>query len=277
LSLRYFSRLQKNKCIICFSFSRYIFLRFEHLPMTFPNKFNIYFVLVLSSIKLVKSYVAGNCGTYLTVRSGETCDLVVQNYNIPSLSSFLAANPGLTYAECPNIYIGQKLCITAGNGNVFVPPFGRGLTFLDDLNNANTGKNNDPLVPTPSTNCGTYILVQSGDYCGKIVTKYNIASLDALFSVNKGLSLTSCPNIQVGQKYCLTAGTANKYIDPNTVVAGTGNNKPDLPAITCSKYTSVKSGDTFDSIYMNAGLTMLQFITLNPDLACYMVYLDQKM
>lgn len=58
------------------------------------------------------------CGNYMTIKTGDTCDMIVDTYKLGSLTQLFNLNPDLNYAKCSTLNVGQTLCVGSGTTQV---------------------------------------------------------------------------------------------------------------------------------------------------------------
>ena len=130
------------------------------------------------------------CANYMTIKSGDTCDMIVDKYKIGNLNELYNLNPGLNYAKCSELQIGQQLCVGKGNQPLPKPP-----------------QQEQPQGSKPQPEgCDNYMTIKEGDTCDMIVDKYKVGNLEQLYNLNPGLNYAKCSDLQIGQQLCVGKG-----------------------------------------------------------------------
>ncbi|KIJ56418.1 carbohydrate-binding module family 50 protein [Sphaerobolus stellatus SS14] len=202
------------------------------------------------------STVSAVCTLGYIVQAGDTCNAIALAHGI-STSQIFVLNPH----ACPNIFVGQRLCLTDSTYNCqpVVPvntgqvcstiATNNGITLnqllLDNptLNSTCTvfpGLNIcvSHTAPDPTKACTDTSSVLPGDSCDIIAARFAIPSF-AVPLIN--------PNISC------SALVANDFI----CVAS--------PQINCSKVVTVESGDSCTGIATSSNITVNQLVSLNPN------------
>ena len=183
------------------------------------------------------------CSNYYVVKSGDTCWAIWTGFGI-SEAAFYSYNYNL---NCNGLHIGQILCLS--------PP------------NFQTAP---PTTAPPSIGTCTYAyMVQPGDYCYTIITKYNI---DALTFLNLNPNI-NCNNLIAGSIVCLASFSVTAA--PSTTNSPIVMTNP--PYISrCYRTYTVKAGDTcwyIANSFTNLGDS--KFYTANPGINCNNLQIGQ--
>ncbi|MBF2545118.1 1,4-beta-N-acetylmuramoylhydrolase [Listeria seeligeri] len=158
-----------------------------------------------------------------TVVKGDTLSKIASKYKV-SVANLKSWNN----LKSDNIYIGQKLKVSAGSSSS---------SSSTSKPNTNTNSNKDTSKPSTSTNAKTYTVVK-GDSLWKIATKYNVSVANL-----KSWNNLKSDNIYIGQKLKVSAGSSSSTSKPST---NTNSNKDTSKPSTSSSaktYTVVK-GDS---------------------------------
>ncbi|OAR02189.1 hypothetical protein LLEC1_06775 [Akanthomyces lecanii] len=129
--------------------------------------------------------ITSKCTKYYKAQKGDTCQKIVDSLRTFSLGDFTSWNPAVG-RDCTGIWVDYYYCV-AVPGTPTTPA---------------------PVVPSPhqdgiAKNCKKYYKVQSGDYCDKIITKYNKAfNLQQLVSWNPAIG-KDCSHLFVDFYICV--------------------------------------------------------------------------
>ncbi|KAF9559712.1 hypothetical protein CPC08DRAFT_637416, partial [Agrocybe pediades] len=176
--------------------------------------------------------ITAGCTQYYTVISGDSCSAIDSQFGI-TLAQFITMNPEVN-SGCTNIAVGSTYCVASSNSTSTVP------------SNVAPG--------TVTTGCTQYYTVISGDSCSTIESRFGI-SLSQFITMNPEVN-SGCTNIAIGLAYCVASSSSSTV--PSNVAAGT---------ITagCTQYYTVVSGDSCGVIDSRFGITLAQFIAMNPE------------
>ncbi|KAK1241792.1 hypothetical protein MKX07_007615 [Trichoderma sp. CBMAI-0711] len=205
---------------------------------------------------------AANCNKFYLVQPGDSCDAIESQFGI-SLSQFIAWNPAVN-SGCTNIIAGYYYCVS-------VP----GATKVTSTTSTKSTPTNGITTPTPiqtgmTTSCNKFYLVQSGDSCAAIATKYNVP-LATFYSWNPAVG-SSCATLDLGYYVCVGAigYTAPTTTTKKTSTTSKGNGittpTPFEPGMVtnCKKFYLVRSGDSCASIAKSQGTTTANIEKWNP-------------
>ncbi|KIJ25840.1 carbohydrate-binding module family 50 protein [Sphaerobolus stellatus SS14] len=173
------------------------------------------------------STVSAVCTLGYIVQAGDTCNAIALAHGI-STSQIFVLNPH----ACPNIFVGQRLCLTDSTYNCQpVVPVNTGQVACTDTSSVLPGDSCDiiaarfaipsfavPLinpniscsalvandficVASPQINCSKVNTVKSGDSCTGIATSSNI-TVNQLVSLNPNVNV-NCTNIFPGEVLCV--------------------------------------------------------------------------
>uniref|UniRef100_A0A8H7XNW2 LysM domain-containing protein n=1 Tax=Psilocybe cubensis TaxID=181762 RepID=A0A8H7XNW2_PSICU len=181
--------------------------------------------------------ITDGCTTYYTVKSGDSCTVVEDNFNI-TLAQFTTWNPEID-SQCTNIEVGLAYCVASSSSSSTGPP-----------SNVASG--------TITDGCTDYYTIVSGDSCPAIETKFNI-TMSQITTWNPEIN-SECTNIQLGLAYCVASSLAPPTSGPpSNVASGTVTSG-------CTSYYTVVSGDSCSVIEAKFGITLAQFTTWNPEI-----------
>ncbi|OAA60297.1 Peptidoglycan-binding lysin domain protein [Niveomyces insectorum RCEF 264] len=172
---------------------------------------------LLLEARFLASRQAVSCEFDVTASSTDTCDLLVQDWNL-SLQDFEQINPGV---QCPNLVGGQQYCVmgsvlssapgsTTGGSTKPTPT-----TPMSTLSSAPPPTDNhlptrtssaspyEPTQPGLVPNCDNFHLVVSGDTCFAMEQTYGI-SAGEFSSWNPSID-SDCSNLWMGYYACVHA------------------------------------------------------------------------
>lgn len=153
--------------------------------------------------------------------TNETCADIGRKYIITQVQ-LTTWNPILGQG-CRHIdrSVGNSICVSPpGDDGSWTP-----ITIPSAVSPTTTTISTPAPIPTNLANgtverCAQYYLVESGDYCNKIILKYSI-SLDDFLFLNKGVN-QNCTNLFANESYCVSPlGSIDDYpgapghIDPS--------------------------------------------------------------
>jgi chitinase len=182
------------------------------------------------------------CTEYYTVVSGDWCSKIADAHGI-TLDQLRALNPQLD-AQCA-IFPGQKLCVS------------------DSPSTATTTSTS--ATATATLSCVEDYTVVAGDYCYKIAEDHGL-TLDEFLAMNPTVD---CALLQVGQVVCTKQGTAS------TTSTSTTSSATATSTAACTKTYTVAGGDYCYKIAEDHGLTLDEFLALNPTLDCSLLDIGQ--
>ncbi|KAJ7140505.1 hypothetical protein C8R43DRAFT_588687 [Mycena crocata] len=193
-------------------------------------------------VALVPSNVAPNvttsrCAQYYTIVAGDGCPSVEAKFYIDN-TMFMSLNSGIN-SQCTNIVLGLAYCVFS----IFAPD-----------TSAPTGPPANVAPGTITAGCSKYYTVVSGDGCASLESRFNL-TLSQFITMNPEIN-SGCTNLALAEAYCVASSnsTIPPNVAPGTITAG------------CTQYYTVVSGDGCASIESKFGLTLSQFIAMNPEL-----------
>ncbi|KAM5453917.1 hypothetical protein MaudCBS49596_002542 [Microsporum audouinii] len=110
----------------------------------------------------VQGGIATDCQRYHQVKSGDSCQNIVDTYKTFTLNQFYSWNPAVG-KSCESLWLGYYVCIGV-KGTPTTPP-----------KEPNTPK---PTQPNVNPKCNKWYKVVSGDYCQKISDQFHIPLQD---------------------------------------------------------------------------------------------------
>ena len=119
------------------------------------------------------------CSKSVTIKSGDTCFMFVQQYKLGNLLKLFKLNSGLNVEKCSNLKIGQQICVES------------------------TIQQPSQLQPPVSSTCSKSVTIKSGDTCYMFVQQYKLESLLKLFELNPGLNVEKCSYLKIGNQMCV--------------------------------------------------------------------------
>ncbi|OQE12254.1 hypothetical protein PENVUL_c001G06580 [Penicillium vulpinum] len=134
-----------------------------------------------------------DCGKYYDVQSGDDCSLIALNNTI-TISLFKAINPSVN-TDCTNLVPGLSYCV-----------FPVASWNSTDATTTTTATASYVTAPAPTvsgttSNCYTWHVVVSGDYCALLESEYGITFAQLQYW-NSNLDPT-CGNLILGDAYCV--------------------------------------------------------------------------
>ncbi|EPQ31050.1 uncharacterized protein PFL1_01239 [Pseudozyma flocculosa PF-1] len=185
-----------------------------------------------------------DCQPVIQVQSGDYCYGIADANGI-TIDQFYLDNPGI---DCNTIYPGYSVCVSPTDPNAPSPtPTSTTATATATTTTSTTSTS----APTPtSTACTDYTTVQAGETCDTICQRAKVTQYD-LTLLNPDQA-NVCDTLQAGQALCV-----------------------DGPQNTCGSTIEVKEGDYCYGMAEAAGLTLDEFLSLNPGLNCDTIYAGQ--
>ncbi|KAM3432619.1 hypothetical protein MY4824_006467 [Beauveria thailandica] len=129
--------------------------------------------------------ITDKCTKFYKAQKGDTCQKIVDSLRTFTVPEFISWNPAVG-KDCTGIWVDYYYCVA-------VP---------------GTPTNPGPVRPSPvqdgiTSKCNKYYKVQSGDYCDKIINKYNKAfNLEQLVSWNPAIG-KDCSHLFVDFYICV--------------------------------------------------------------------------
>ncbi|WPG98094.1 Hypothetical protein R9X50_00088000 [Acrodontium crateriforme] len=201
---------------------------------------------------------AANCNQFYLVPPGASCDAIETQFDITA-SEFIAWNPSIN-SDCTNILAGYYYCVNVA---------GATKPATTTTSPAVTKPSNGITTPTPiqdgmTGNCNKFDLVQSGDTCDAIASKYGIP-LSTFYTWNPAVG-SSCAYLDLGDYVCVS--TIGYATPTKTASAGNGISTPTPyePGMVsnCNKFYFVRSGDTCAAVASSQHVATSQIEQWNP-------------
>jgi LysM repeat protein len=140
-----------------------------------------------------QSGITANCKQYYTVKSGDSCAGVESTFSI-SFAQLYAWNPAIG-SNCQYLVVGDAVCVSGPQATS---------TTAAKVSSSSTSTKVAPPGPTQSgtaANCNKYYVVQSGDSCAGVESKYSI-TFNQLYGWNPSIG-SNCQYLGVGNAYCV--------------------------------------------------------------------------
>jgi LysM repeat protein len=186
------------------------------------------------------------CSSFYFVKSGDTCaSIIMENGQDPL--GFLSLNPSL---NCNNLVTGQVVCL----GN---PTQATTTTTTTTTTTPSTTTYTTTISTSNVYTCQSFYFVKSGDTCTSIIVSCK-QDPRAFNSLNPSLN---CENLVPGQVICLTNASQVTTITTTPPTTTT-------PPRPCRRTYNTYSGDSCALIIHYNGLTIEQFLAMNPTVNC---------
>lgn len=205
-----------------------------------------------------------NCSTYEIVTSPETCQDVLDGYEI-NIAQFYGWNPAVG-DQCQNLWPNYRYCVRPG---AYVPVSVSASPIVTGSQPSTTSTSpagTAPPAPTQSGqpgNCNAWVVAKAGDGCDTIENDAGISA--ATFSQLNPVVGTDCSGLWAGYAYCVgTSGTITPSPSSTTATGGPPAKTQDGEPSTCSKWVVAQSGDSCESVEKAAGIDSATFLKLNP-------------
>ncbi|KAJ4367803.1 hypothetical protein N0V85_009115 [Neurospora sp. IMI 360204] len=197
--------------------------------------------------------LAADCTKFHLVVSGDTCNAIESQYHITA-SDFNKWNPSVG-AECDNLWLGYYVCV--------------GVPCATPTTTSVSPTSPSPQMPSITSTCNKWYLVQSGDNCWSIEHAQGVSASDFL-AWNKAVD-AQCDNLWLGYYVCVGVECCSSPPLTAAKLASSGPT-PQMPntVSNCKKFHLVVSGDTCWAIEQAAGISASDFANWNPyvDAAC---------
>ncbi|KAL5360967.1 hypothetical protein BJX96DRAFT_175789 [Aspergillus floccosus] len=183
--------------------------------------------------------IADNCDGFYKISSGDLCDTIAQRHGI-TVAQLRSWNSEID-AGCSNLWLGYYICV-----HVAGTPTTSSTTVTTTTSAGITGLT--PQQPGIIETCNKYHLVESGDGCASIATKYGI-SLANFYHWNPSVG-SSCGALWLGYYVCVGTTTSQPTTTTTTTTTtGSGPSPTQSGMIqTCTKYHKAQADDTCDVI-----------------------------
>lgn len=196
------------------------------------------------------------CNKWYTVKNGDSCATVESQFGI-TLAQFLSWNPAVSSDCTTNFWVGDSYCVGVGSSSatksvptVTSPP--------------------GPTMTGEPANCNNWYLVQNGDSCATVESKFGI-TLAQFLAWNPAVSSDCATNFWVGEAYCVGVG------GPPVSTTSSSSSTKSVPVVTsppgptmtgeppnCNNWYLIKDGDSCGTVEAAYGITHEQFLEWNP-------------
>ncbi|KAK6496086.1 hypothetical protein TWF481_002110 [Arthrobotrys musiformis] len=218
--------------------------------------------------------MVSDCNKWYFVNNGDTCAIITSKTG--ATQAQLYAWNGSIDSDCSGLWANVYICI--GTTSVTVAPPKSTTTTTKPTTTTmkiTTTTGNGVATPTPyqpgmTKSCKKFKLVQNGDTCAAIISKYGISQ--AQFVAWNPAIKSDCSALWVDNWVCveIIGMTITKTTKTTTKATTTGNGvstpTPHQTGMTknCKEFRQVQSGDTCASITAKYGITQAQLISWNP-------------
>ncbi|KAJ7283214.1 hypothetical protein C8J57DRAFT_1462365, partial [Mycena rebaudengoi] len=211
-----------------------------------------------------------NCLQYYEIQTGDTC-LAIEIVNEISDDEFHLWNPEID-SNCANLIVGLSYCvfgpaiITSISVPIPTTPFSIPPDTSTESPTSTSAAGTVPTnvaIGTITSGCLLYYTIQPNDNCDVINTKFSI-TLSQFINWNPEVN-SICSNIILEEAYCVSGPAISSTPVPSPTAPGT---------ITtgCAEYYTVvpvynfsSAGDFCGKIEDQFGISLLQFLTWNPE------------
>lgn len=200
------------------------------------------------------------CNSYI-VQSGDTCISIAEKSKV-KFHELISWNPSLNN-YCTNLLSGRNICVSPPGGTTALTTIPGATATNTAVFATTTASPPSPIASGTTRKCGSYYLVQAGDYCQLVALNQTI-TLSLFLAVNSGVD-AQCSNLQKGVYYCVfptadwnTTTVSTTVTPPASVPTGT---TPD-----CYEYYLVQSGDYCAKLQDQFVITFSQLQYWNPSL-----------
>ncbi|KAH8682067.1 hypothetical protein BX600DRAFT_544498 [Xylariales sp. PMI_506] len=222
----------------------------------------------VSTPQPIQTGMVSSCDKFYLVASGDSCANIASSYGI-SLAQFYAWNPAVG-TTCASLDADDYVCVGILGGTTVTTT----ATTRTPTNGITTPQ---PIQTGMVSNCDSFYLVQSGDTCTAIASKYGI-TLTQFYTWNPAVG-TSCASLDLGDYVCVNiiGGTTLTTITTSST-PGNGISTPQ-PIQTgmvsnCDSFYLVQSGDTCSAIATKFGISLTSFYAWNPAVGSTCASLD---
>jgi LysM repeat protein len=140
-----------------------------------------------------QSGMTASCRGYYTVQSGDSCSGIESEFGV-TFAQFYSWNPAIG-SNCQYLIVGDAVCVSGPQATS---------TSAAKVSSSSTSTNVAAPGPTQSgtaANCNKYYVVQSGDSCAGVESKYSI-TFNQLYTWNPSIG-SNCQYLGVGNAYCV--------------------------------------------------------------------------
>ncbi|EFR03919.1 LysM domain-containing protein [Nannizzia gypsea CBS 118893] len=205
--------------------------------------------------------IADNCNAFYLVKSGDSCAAIAAAHQITS-ALFLAWNPSVGN-DCSGLWADSYACVSI---------VGYQAPTSSAPQPTPTKPSNGIETPVPTQgrmvdNCEKFHLVQSGEGCSAIASKYGITVAEFVrWNPSAGSDCSglwanayACVSV-IGWKPTPTPPTTTK---PSNGIQTPTPTQPDIVG-NCNKFYLTKPGDSCASIASQNGIQLADFLKWNP-------------
>lgn len=194
-----------------------------------------------------------NCNKWHVVQSGDSCSTVSSKYDI-TLSQFYSWNPAVSTDCATNFWVGQAYCVGLAGPST--------TTSQQTITTTSSPHAPGPTHTGQPANCNKWHLVQSGDSCGTVASKYGITTAQ-FYAWNPAVSKDCTANFWVGQAYCVGIGgtptsSSSPSADATPSPVQAGNAVKD-----CNGFAQAIDGDACSTFADRSGISLEQLYTWN--------------
>ncbi|KAF2134778.1 carbohydrate-binding module family 50 protein [Dothidotthia symphoricarpi CBS 119687] len=200
------------------------------------------------------------CQSYV-VQSGDTCISIAEKRNL-QLHQIIAWNPSLNN-YCTNLLSGRNLCISPPGGTTKLTTIPGATVTNTAIYATSTASPPSPIASGTTRKCGSYYMVQQGDYC-QLVTLNQTISLGLFLAINSGID-SQCSNLQQGMYYCVYP-TADWNTTTSSEVVSPPAATPTGTTPTCYEWYVIQTGDYCGKVQERFAITFQQLQYWNPSL-----------
>ncbi|GBF66700.1 LysM domain-containing protein [Trichophyton mentagrophytes] len=204
--------------------------------------------------------IAPNCDAFHLVKQGEDCSTISATYGITG-AQFLAWNPSAG-KDCTGLWANAYACVSiVGHEPSKTTSPAPQPTPTKPSNGIETPL---PTQPKIVDNCDKFHLVQSGENCAAIASKYGISL--AQFTQWNSAAGSNCEGLWANAYACVSIIGHEPMSTPTKPSNGIETPLPTQPEIVnnCNKFYLVQSGDTCTTIVSKYGITLSDFTKWNP-------------
>uniref|UniRef100_A0A4Q7JG83 Secreted LysM effector Lys4 n=1 Tax=Pochonia chlamydosporia (strain 123) TaxID=1052797 RepID=LYSM4_POCC1 len=195
--------------------------------------------------------VPQSCQNFYQAQDGDTCDVILKQFDYISREQFFSWNPALQ-GNCNGLWVGYYYCVANfATGVIPMPPT---VTKVPDG------------APTAINTCNKWYQAVGNDDCDAITTYFGTFSKSDFIKWNPSV-YQDCSGLKTDSWYCVgIPGTPTTRTKPLTTTSlGSLPTQTGISA-SCKQYWLVSPSDTCASIISNAGVSADDFYKWNPAL-----------
>ena len=200
-----------------------------------------------------------NCTTYELLTFGETCQEVLDGYNI-TIAQFYAWNPAVG-SNCENLWTGYQYCVRTNSSSA------------SPTQSSPAGPT--PPAPTQSgqpSNCNRWYTAQNGDTCASVEAAGVLS--DALFKQFNPAVGNDCSGLWATYAYCIGTTDQNPAPSPTSTLTSSASSSSSGVAVpsptqansiakNCNKYAQAASGGTCSDFATSNGISTTDLYSWN--------------